>query len=79
VYFEVNHDACILRLTRHCPAYLYEEAPFNKPCIDPLKRLEWWREVATDSGGQVLAVSPTTLDYLYATHGIAYPALDSRN
>jgi hypothetical protein len=51
----------VSRLMRQCPAYLYEEAPFN----NPLKHLKWWREVATDSGAQVLALS-TTLDYLYA-------------
>ena len=61
------HDVCIL-LTLHCPAYLYKEAPFHKPCIDPLKRLEWWREVGTDSGGQVLAVSTTvTLPYFFTS------------
>ena len=50
------------------PAYLYEEAPFNKPCIDPLKHLEWWRDVGADSGGQVLAVSMTvTLPYFFTS------------
>jgi hypothetical protein len=68
---------CILTVTPlHCPAYLYKEASFHKPCIDPLKRLEWWREVGTDSGGHVLAVS---YDHGLLLVHIAQPALDSWN
>ncbi|KAJ7170463.1 hypothetical protein C8R43DRAFT_1103347 [Mycena crocata] len=42
-------------LTKQLIAYMYREAPFDRPCNDMGMQLSWWKSVAKDSNAYLLA------------------------